>query len=315
MKRLFISAKGIIDKVKDSGKTTGEKTLNKLKNILSTKIMINVLVPILIPVFLLFIIFLVIVSMFNEKINLLQMVDSGGGGRSSIAGKGIYTADDFEDAVQLTNSITTINRCDFNDFDSKLSSTGFKNTEGFNSFIKENVNKAGFGTREGVVAAAMSLAYEYPKATGYKYFYTYSRCPCSSDRMRNGVDGIVSGITYLDCRAFVQWSLYNGGFNASELSYIGSSRRGDGIWAIGTPISDVTKIQPGDIISTDGEGHIWLVVGVTDDGYYSAEEFGCNNGAVVNKYTWDNAYGIYAGGATAFDMSSYYNNTANVRTG
>lgn len=304
----FKKAFNATKKIRSNSLSAGEQITNVAKKFLLSKMKFIILGPFLIPALCLLIVFIVIVSMFGEKINLLQLVDSGSGSSSYVAGKGIYSEADFEDAYSLAFSLPIINGCDFSDFDSKLSSTPYKNTAGFNNFIKENVKKAGFGTREGVVAAAMSLAYEYPKATNYKYFYTYtgSRCSCGVDQMRHGAAGIVDGVTYLDCRAFVQWALYNGGYDAEILRYI------DGASEAGTPISDVTKVQPGDIFSTNGEGHIWMVVGLYDGGYYSAEELGCGNGAVVNKYSWDNAYGSYPS-ATAYDMSNYYNNPANVR--
>ena len=216
-------------------------------------------------------------------------------------GKGIYSEADFEDAYNLTHSVPIA--YSISDFESHLSGTDYKNLAGFNSFMKSNVEKAGYGTREGVVAAIMTLAYEYPKAAGYKLFYQFP------NSYRNGQEGVTYD-TYLDCRAFVQWAVYNGGYHASQLDYITSFTS----WgqSNGLVKSDLSSGQPGDIFSTDGTGHIWIIIGRYDGGYYVAEEFGPSNGLVINKYSFENAQAGYA--ARLYDMSSYYHDSGNVRS-
>lgn len=296
-------ALGKVKNFKDSGVSAGEQAINTIKNFAKTKIML-ILGPVLVPLTLLLVLFLVIASVFGEKLNLLQLVDPNSGGGSSVSaivGNGIYSEADFEDAVNVTHSVAIAP--DYDTFASKLSGTDYKNIENFNASIKANAEKAGWGTRQGVVAAVMAFAYEYAKATGFKYFFNNN----FSITMREGVEGVVPNL-YLDCRAFVQWAVYNGGFNANELNYIGQS----GVANIAPVQSDVTKAQPGDIFSTPGVGHTWIVIGLYDGGYYAAEEFGYSNGLVINKYSWDNAYGDYPS-ASLYDMSGYYGNSANVR--
>ena len=297
MNRLVSSVKGLFGNTVGAGKTAGEKAVNVIKKIVATKIKFTIFAPVIVTVTLILILFLVIVSMFNEKLNLLQMVDPSGG-KVSISGKGIYTDAEFEEAVSVGN--TSSKGGSYSDFVSSLADSSFKNVDGFNEFIKSNVEKAGFGTREGVVAAAMALCYELPKETGSRYFYT-----SPGNLTHNGMslhEGITES-TYMDCREFVQWALYNGGFKATELGYI------DGIKSMGTIKSNVRDAQPGDIFSTDGPGHIWLVVAVDENGYYAAEEY---SGAEINYYTWDSALNGYS--ADLYDMSSYYDNPDNVRS-
>lgn len=295
-------AASILGKMKNNlSQPDGQSTVSSGLSILA-KMGKAKLILMLTPVISIIFILLVVSVAFANDLEQVQMNDPNAGEQAeTTSGNIVYTEADFEDAVKVSNSASIAYST--SEFGSHLSGTEYKDLAGFNARIKANVKKAGWGTREGVVAAAMTFAYEYPKATGYKYFYTNN----FDITMRTGHEGIIDGSTYLDCRAFVQWAVYNGGFYANELNYIGTY----GVAKIGTVKSDVTKVQPGDIFSTPSTGHIWIVVGVTSDGYYAAEEYGYGNGLVVNKYTFDNAYNGY--GASLYDMSGYYNNKSNVR--
>lgn len=281
-----------------NGESIVQQGLGLVKSYLTSKLLIFA-----IPIVIIGIVLLVFVSIFSKNMYQMQMNDIQADSSNRSTGTGVagnvnYSEADFEDAVETSYSVAIAG--DFSEFASHLSGTKYNNIEGFNSSMKANVEKAGWGTRAGVVAAAMTLGYEYPKATGYKLFYQYP------NDTRTGHEG-VSEETVLDCRAFVQWAVYNGGFKAEELSYI------TGMPDIGVPMDDVTKVKPGDIFATPGVGHIWLVVGTYDGGYYAAEEFGNSNGLVINKYSFDNAYGNYPG-AILYDMSNYYNDSSNVRS-
>lgn len=301
MKFLASKAVGLFNKMKNNlSQTDGESTvksgLNALAGVGKVKVIL-IATPI---VSVLFILLIVTVS-FASELEQAQMNDLGNGKSSTKAGNVNYTEADFEDAVNVCDSSPKFGY--FGDVAAGLSGSSFKSVDGYNNFIKENVKKAGFGTREGVVAAAMSLCYELPKATGSKYFYTHP-----GDATHNGAareEGI-SERTYLDCRAFVQWAVYNGGYNAGELEWIGD------VANVASVKGNVRDVQPGDIFSTSGYGHIWLVVGVDSNGYYAAEEFG---GAEINYYTFDQPLGTYPGSQSAqlYDMSAYYSNPANVR--
>jgi len=171
-----------------------------------------------------------------------------------------------------------------------------------NSMIKDSVNAAGYGTRDAVIAAAYALAADFPEITGNKYFYTIP----SQGETHNGMaqqEGL-SETTYLDCRAFIQWVVHNAGYDASALEYIGTS----GVGTIAPIKSDIRSAQPGDIFSTDGPGHTWMVVEVTEDGYYAAEEYG---GAEINFYSWEDALNGYD--AKLYDMQGFYSDPSNKR--
>lgn len=220
-----------------------------------------------------------------------------------------YTNDDFEKAVEVSKSAKLLEELDYDSFIKSFSNSKFVDLNGFNEFIKNQVKEAGFGTINGVVAAAMAFAYDYAKETGDKYFYTKN----FDITMRGGTDGVVPNVTNLDCRAFVQWALYNGGFKANEITY----RENFENWGKenGLVCDDITAAKPGDIFSggSDG-GHIWLVIGKYDGGYYVAEEYGHKHGLVINKYSFEeHAAQVKNYDAKLYDMSKYYSNQENVR--
>lgn len=261
-----------------------------------------------------------------------------------------YKIEDFDDAYKYSNKAyfestgmdcpseiisdfyylgekkrNNIDKC-FGIFNESLSKSKYGNIEGFNKHIKDNVRKAGIGSVEGIIAAAMSLCYDYPKETGKRYFYTND----FSNIMRTPTDGIVDGQTKLDCRAFIQWVLYNGGFNADIVEYRSNDNDSpsftdeSGVKHIcfeqwgqsnGFVKDDINSAKPGDIFSGGKSGgHIWMVVGTYDDGYYVAEEYGYNGGAVINKYSFEeHAETVEHYGAKLYDMQEYYNNPNNIR--
>lgn len=224
-----------------------------------------------------------------------------------------YQEEDFEDAVKVSKNSNLIKELDYDSFINSLSNSKFADLDGFNEFIKNQVKDAGYGTANGVVAAAMAFAYEYAKETGNKYFFTND----FDITMRGGTEGVVPNVTNLDCRGFVQWAVYNGGFKASEIDY--RSNFQDWAEKNGLVNNDITAAKPGDNFSGSGDGgiyggHIWLVVGTFDGGYYVAEEYGHNNGLVINKYTYEeHAAAVEKYNAKLYDMSKYYNDTSNVR--
>ena len=227
---------------------------------------------------------------------------------------------DFEKAYNLSNSAKVINAKDnvsnWNEFVSSLANSKYGSVDGFNKAIKNNVLEAGYGTVNGVLAAIKTLAYDYPEATGKKFFYT-------SDfgiTMRKGTDGIIPNVTNLDCRAFVQWSVYNGGYNADMIAYR-TNEGGFQDWgkSQGIIMDDIKSAKPGDIFSGDGDGgdhggHIWMVVDNYSDGYYVAEEFGDDKGLVINRYSFDeHEKEVERYKALGYDMQGYYNNIENIR--
>lgn len=200
----------------------------------------------------------------------------------------------------------------------------------FNEHIKKNVEAAGYGTRDGVVAAAKSLVVDYPLITGKRLRYNqlastaqaYGYVNIKTDRQNPNTEGIVNSDFYLDCSSFASWALYNGGFAIPEekyfdtglpvLAYTGSQKE----WAIENGyLKDVGSGvgQPGDYLvahEEPGPQHITMIVDTFSDGYYCAEFNAWGEGAKVTKRTYDDlSYGNYS----LIDMTDYYNNKDNIR--
>ena len=258
-----------------------------------------------IPIVIVFVIFLSFMSVLGYKFNLLQYVDSISSSSSSSSGGGVgnfnYTKEDFEKCVGISSGATLTD--DYNDFANRASSStdsNFRDINSFNSYIKNTVNAAGHGTAAGVVTAAMTLGCGFPSATGAKLYYRYP------NDTRTGHEGVTSA-TDLDCRAFVQWAVYNGGFNADILDY-GTSLNN---WGESHKVSASGSIKPGDTFGTYGVGHYGLIIGVYGDTCYTAEEAGYGSGLVILNRSCSGLLGSY----NVYDMSSYYNNSSNVRTG
>ena len=282
--------------------SNSESTLSKISSFISKISLIHVVIVVA-PAVIIFVIFLSFMSVLGFKFDVLQFVDSMSVDSSSSGGVGNfnYTKDDFEKCVNISGGATLSSG--YNDFASRASSStdsNFKDINSFNSYLRNTVNAAGHGTASGVVTAAMTLGCSFPKATGAKLFYVY---PNST---RSGHEGVTSE-TQLDCRAFVQWSVYNGGFKADILDY-GTHLNS---WGNSHKISSASSIKPGDTFGTNGFGHYGLIVGVYGDTCYTAEENGDTSGLVILDRSCSGLLGSY----NVYDMSSYYSDTSNVRAG
>lgn len=242
-----------------------------------------------------------------------------------------YKMPDLDKAAELTNSSNTqllgpfdygyeaeyVDEVDlkavYNQMDQLLGNTIYKNLEGFNKHINDNVHAAGYGTKQGVIAAIMSLAYDFPEATGYKFFYTAPQ----GYTMREATDGIVPCKTNLDCRGLIQWAIHNGGYDTEVLNLDRRQNFEEYAEANGMVKSDINSAQVGDVFSGNGYGsnpHIWMVVGTYDGGYYIAEEYGVNHGLVINKLSFEeHAERVKEHEAKLYDMSKFYSNPNNVR--
>lgn len=193
-----------------------------------------------------------------------------------------------------------------------LGATSFKNVENFNQYIKDNINSAGYGTRAGVVAAGLSLISGYNFATGKRL--RYSQPLRQVNTATNSVDqeGIVNENFYLDCSSFAWWSLYNGGFkipvnstNQLYTAYTGNQEA----WAKNTGnLKSSENGKPGDFLINSG--HIVLIVGNYDGGYYCAEFSNPSSGAQITKRSFSELNNL---GYNLMDMESYYSDSNNVR--
>ena len=190
-----------------------------------------------------------------------------------------------------------------------LSAVG-TNINNMNQTIYSQVRKAGVGTREGVVAAAVTLINNFYSQTGYLLPYElypsgkysgYGMDPSwgtntgRSDYPSNG----------LDCSGFVSWTIHNGGFKYEVKSAKGwgdsSARRP---WTKG--MTD-TSAKPGDLIynapqSANGTtGHIRMIVEVTKEGYVVAEASSRKNGVRIKTISFTSTGNYYL-----VNMDNYY---------
>ena len=96
--------------------------------------------------------------------------------------------------------------------------------EAFNALIEKNVKKSGYGTRAGVVAAAVTLVAELGNNYDVKlpYFWggghvgaisEYADGTWGSTSCHTTANSQVYKYCGLDCTGFVSWALHNGGYN------------------------------------------------------------------------------------------------------
>lgn len=214
-----------------------------------------------------------------------------------------------------------------------------------NKCIYDRVSEAGPYTRYGVAYAAYALIDCTYKLTGYVLSYDHTGgkvagtyCNFNSDicnklgiNTRWGNPGgscKTSSCWYgLNCGTFVRWALCNGGMNQcnggsadsdmSSLKYIPGA---DGVYIKGNSVTyyggtDLTSygaaalvrmIKPGDTIMTnEGGGHAFVVMGRDNDAIYTAED---------GYYTRRITYSTMLNGKTQYRilfMDKYYDNAAN----
>lgn len=190
--------------------------------------------------------------------------------------------------------------------------------EEFNELIAENVDDAGFGTRAGVVAAAVTLIGELGDNYGVKVPYYWGG---------GHYDGVIIGAhhywgsdpdcttyannqTYdycgLDCSGFVPWAIKNGGFGMNQM-LAGDFKNINGAEKV-TLKSNQAVLQPGDLL--ESEGHIVLVVGIDEDAneYICAEAAGNQYGVLFMRRPFKPS------GYWGVNMDGYYGNSANIRS-
>lgn len=156
--------------------------------------------------------------------------------------------------------------------------------EAWNEKVKNEVQKAGFATREGVVAAAATLVnglhYEYDIALPYEWGGKYNSGlnPNWGSKKETVTDkGNKFYYAGLDCSGFTTWSLFNGGF-----SYDVEDSYHQRTWGTEKNFDEYTA-RPGDLLWK--EGHIALVVDAQPDHYLIAEAV--SNGVMISKYALD----------------------------
>lgn len=193
--------------------------------------------------------------------------------------------------------------------DEFLSSKG-TSLEAFNNLIASNVEENGYGTRAGVVTAAVTLIAELGNNYNVKIPYFWGG---------GHADGVVDGAlgywgstqchTYangqsynycgLDCSGFVPWAIKNGGFSITPLvtggfqSLPGAER---------VSLTNSAVLQPGDLL--ESSGHVILIVGVDENNYICAEAAGNETGVLFSTHPFN------ASGYWGVNMEGFYNTQA-----
>ena len=195
-----------------------------------------------------------------------------------------------------------------------LASKGSSLSE-YNNTIKSNVDKAGYGTRAGVVAAATTLIGEIGNKYNLKlpYFWggghegnmtNYASGDWGSTQCHTYANGQNYNYCGLDCSGFVSWALYNGGYNVSSMvttqfSGLNGAQR--------VSLSNSPVLKAGDIL--DSSGHVILVIGVDSErGVYKCAEAAGNSRGVLFTTRAFNLPGYWG-----VNMDGFYNDPSNVR--
>ena len=183
----------------------------------------------------------------------------------------------------------------------------------FNKLISKNVDKAGYGTRAGVVAAAVTLIGELGNQYNVKVPYFWGG---------GHADGVVDGAlgkwgstqchTYannqsydycgLDCSGFVPWAIKNGGFDIAQM-LAGDFQNLSGAKRVSLSGSSPV-LKPGDLL--ESSGHIVLVVGVEESSnqYICAEASGNSQGVLFTRRSYADS------GYWGVDMDGFYSSHA-----
>ena len=252
------------------------------------------------------------ISLPAEGYDYKQILNEVYGSDTISDAKCTYTGHfDYGDYTLTSDGHTVLNQS----LESFLSSHG-SSLEKFNNLIENNVKGAGYGTRAGVVAAAVTLIGELGDNYGVKVPYYWGGGHYDgvvvgalgywgSGECNTSANGRVYDKCGLDCSGFVPWAIKNGGFNmsqnlASRFQNLKGARRV-------SLNSNSAVVMPGDLLESDS--HVVLVIGVDEEKkqYICAEAAGYDYGVlfVRRPFGSDGYWGV--------DMEEYYNNEANIR--
>jgi len=182
--------------------------------------------------------------------------------------------------------------------------------------LAKKVNTAGFGTREGVVAAARYLSTEIDSKIPYWWGGKSTKVGLNSQWGCGKAITASPGTSVqpynsvhpfgLDCSGFVSWSIRNGGYKASTIEEGSSNQFNFTNNNIRWGATGIDTVKPGDLAWTDG--HIGVIIGIdkTKCSYTVAEEKGASFGLVVTNN--DCTSGRFS---HIILMDDYYNNSSN----
>ncbi|MGN1371159.1 MAG: hypothetical protein ACI4XM_02605 [Candidatus Coprovivens sp.] len=252
------------------------------------------------------------ISMPAEGYNYVEILNEVYGSSNIASSKCSYSGHfDYGDYTLTSDDDTVLNQS----LESFLSSNG-SSLEEFNELIASNVDDAGYGTRAGVVAAAVTLIGELGDNYGVKVPYYWGGGHADgvvvgalgywgSTECRTSANGRVYDRCGLDCSGFVPWAIKNGGFNisqnlASNFQYLSGARRV-------SLSSGSAVVQPGDLLESDG--HVVLVVAIDEESkeYICAEAAGYDYGVLFVRRSFGSS------GYWGVDMEGYYTES-NVRS-
>ena len=244
---------------------------------------------------------LIIISLFSGFFGMDDDISSGGNG-----GVGNIDYGDYE----LTSDGDEILHQPLNAF---LLNNG-SSLEEFNNLIATNIEDAGYGTRAGVVAFAVTLIAELGNNYDVKipYYWGGGHGRLSDGALANWGSSechtYANGQSYnycgLDCSGFVSWAIYNGGFVMSPRT-AGSFQYLPGASRVSLSSSEAV-LQPGDLLESNH--HILLVVDITDSGYVCAEASGNSTGVIfsIRNFAPSGYWGV--------NMDGFYGNEGQVRS-
>ena len=216
-----------------------------------------------------------------------------------------------------SSGVTSFNNSSSNVLQEPLSSFLSKkgsSVQEFNNTISNNVNKAGWGTRQGVVAAATTLISELNDKYGVRINYFWGGGHSGQSTLADGnwgntgCDAYANGKHYnrcgLDCSGFVGWAIYNGGYrNITTLAQSYYTVNG----TTRVELNNSPLLRPGDLMYSSG--HVVMIVGVdsANSKYIVAEAAGLDYGVLFSKKDYNPS------GYTGLDMTAFYENSSNVR--
>jgi len=239
-----------------------------------------------------------IIVIFSYLFGTIQIADgaeiTGSGGSSGL----VYSIEELDKYYELSQNAPKSNNKPYED----LADTDYRTVDEFNEHIKTSVEEAGYGTREGVVVAGVALIGDYIAATGKRL--RYDQYTSLGGRQDSDKEGIVNENFFLDCSSFAWWAVYNGGFKLPSYPQTLSQMN----WARGEGIlkNDVSSGKPGDFLVNSG--HIILIIGERENGYYCAEFTGWGTGGEITIRNMSSLSSYQL-----IDMEKYYNDSSNVR--
>ena len=229
----------------------------------------------------------------------------------------ILSTEHIEELVNVTSDANAVESS--GDANEELSGTKYVDLQGFDQHITDNINKAGYGTSDGVVSAMLSMA-DYTSATGKRIKYVLgSRGTNAQEPNDTSINDSLP--LAFDCSGIIGYCINKAGYNLPFEPVTSNIYE----WAInnGYAIDDIHGGKPGDLFVTKGTGHVQMIVGTYDGGYYIAEEtvpHSGNNyrqrGFSITKQSFEDRESERGGSGQEYvlvDMSEFYDNKENVR--